>query len=273
MKRTATLLMVALSFVSIAIHAQTDNPRGIYKMTKLTGHSGEIEAPLEQYKICTDDITLTVSSWGATFGIVDNDHQVFNYTGDQPKAKNDKSALIYDSNDKHFTLKWWSTFANHAYFPKDDWCIEKYESGLYTERSKPFFDALTGTAEVDKKNPLTGTWRFIGHVDELSDVKKELPKLQENYPASKYFNRFFVFTADTWTVVFKNGGAVNKVEYDKKRSFTVGDKFYFVKWLSKNRVAVEDRVDYHADWMILERVTDGSAPLSHILGQFGSVKK
>ena len=133
---------------------------------------------------------------------------------------------------------------------------------------KVFFDALTGTAEVAANNPLTGTWRFIGYVDELRDVKKELPKLHAQYQTGKYFNSFIIFTPKNWTMLAKSGGAVDKIEYNGKKSFKVGNKTCQVKWLTKDRIAVEEHIDYRTDWMILERVTDGTTPLSHIASQF-----
>ena len=39
------------------------------------------------------------------------------------------------------------------------------------------------------------------------------------------------------------------------------------------RIAVEEHIDYRTDWMILERVTDGSTPLSHIASQFVAKNK
>ncbi len=265
-------MLTAAAFISLPIvaNAQTNNPRGIYKMTTLTGKLGEVKAPFEQYKICTDSMTLMVSEQANYFSISDNDHRVFNYTGEQPKSEGDKSPLIYDSNDKQFKLKWWSTYPYHIHFPNNDWCIEKYESGKYTETSKVFFDALNGTSDVDVNNPLIGTWRFIGYVDELRDVKRELSKLYEQYQKSKYFNSFIVFAPKNWTLIAKSGGAVNKIEYNGKKSYKSGNKTSQVKWLSKNRIAVEEHIDYRTDWMILERVNDGTTPLTHIASQFVS---
>lgn len=268
-----TILTILLAALTMGAAAQTENPRGIYKMTTLTGKVGEVKAPFEQYKICTDSVTLMVSESGNVFNISNNDQKVFNYTGDQPKSENDKSSLIYDSNAQHFKVKWWSTYKSHLHFPYNDWCIEQYESGQYTEMSKIFFDALTGKAETDAANPLTGTWRFIGYVDELRDVKKQLPKMHEDYPTSKYFNTFMVFTPNNLTTLFTRGGGIDKIELNGKKAYKVGNKSYQIKWLSKNRIAIEDRIDYRIDWMILERVTDGTTPLQHIASRYTPKRK
>jgi len=84
MKRTMKMLMAAaIVSLPILVNAQTENPRGIYKMTTLTGKIGEVKAPFEQYKICTDSVTLMVSERAAFFNISDNDHRVFQLYGRQ----------------------------------------------------------------------------------------------------------------------------------------------------------------------------------------------
>lgn len=94
-----------LSLLPIFGYAQTKNPRGIYKMTTLIGKLGEMNAPSDQYKICTDSATLQLNVIGDRFLIGNNDGQIFNYTGQHPKTPENKSSLIYDSNEKQFTLK------------------------------------------------------------------------------------------------------------------------------------------------------------------------
>ena len=262
-----------LAALTLGAAAQTENPRGIYKMITLTGNLGEVNAPYDQYKICTDSMTLMVSGQNAFFSITDNDHDVFYYTGDQPKSEDDKSTRIYDSDAKHFTQKWWSRYPNHIHFPNNGWCIEKYESGKYSEPGKIFFDALTGEAEMDATNVLTGTWRIIGMVDELRDIKKSLPRLHEQYPTSKFLNSFLVFSQKNWAMVAPQGGVVDKIEYFSKKSYKIGNTTHQVKWLTKDRIAIDDINDYRIDWMILERVTDGISPLSRIASQLISNRR
>ena len=266
MKKTIVALLAASLTVGAA--AQTENPRGIYKMITLTGKQGEIKAPFDQYKICTDSVTLMLNVQGTAFQIQDTDHKVFSYTGEQPKDENDKSTLIYDSNAEHFTLKWWNSGRGHLYFPDNNWCIEKYEANQYSEIGRKAFDAITATPVADKTNPLLGTWRILGDVDELRDIKKVLPKMLENYESSKYYNTFYIFSPETFALVVRlQGGVVNPVEYESKKSFKLNNQTKHVKWLAKDRIAVEEKIDYRTDWKILERVTDGQTMLSRIAGQ------
>ena len=272
MNRTLKLLMAA-AFLSLPIisNAQTENPRGIYKMMTLTGKQGEIRAPFDQYKICTDSVTLMLSVQGNAFQIQDTDHKVFNYTGDQPKDENDKSTLIYDSNAEHFTLKWWNAGRGHIYFPDNNWCIEKYEANQYSDTGRKAFDALTDAPVAEKMNPLLGAWRILGDVDELRDIKKVLPKMLENYESSKYYNTFYIFSPETFALVVRlQRGVVNAVEYEDKKTFKLNNNTKHVKWLAKDRIAIEEKIDYRTDWKILERVTDGQNMLNRIASQIVS---
>jgi hypothetical protein len=260
-------MLMAAAFISLPIvsNAQTENPRGIYKMMTLTGKQGEIKAPFDQYKICTDSVTLMLVIQGNTYQITDNDHKVFNYTGDQPKDENDKSTLIYDSNADHFTLKWWNAGRGHLFYNDNNWCIENYEANQYSKTGRKVFDALTAAPVADKTNPLLGTWRVLGDIDEMHDLKKALPMLHENYESSKYYNSFYIFTPSTFSLVLRlKGGVVNPVEYEGKKAYRLNDKTLHVKWLTKDRIAVEEKIDYRTDYKILERVTDGQTMMNRI---------
>ena len=269
MNKTMKLLMAAACLsLPIVSNAQTESPRGIYKMMTLTGKQGEIKAPFDQYKICTDSVTLMLNVQGTSFQIQDTDHMVFYYTGEQPKDENDKSTLIYDSNTEHFTLKWWNSGRGHLYFPDNNWCIEKYEANQYSEIGRKAFDAITAAPIADKTNPLLGTWRILGDVDELRDVKKALPKMLENYETNRYFNSFYIFGPETFTLVARlQGGVVNSVEYEGKKAFKLNNNTKHVKWLTKDRIAIEEKIDYRTDWKILERVIDGQTMLSRFASQ------
>lgn len=230
-------------------------------MTTLIGKLGEMNAPSDQYKICTDSATLQLNVIGDRFLIGNNDGQIFNYTGQHPKTPENKSSLIYDSNEKQFTLKWWSN-SEGIYFPKNDWCIEKYESGIYSEMGRIIIESLTKITK-DNENALLGTWRNLGYLDELKQTRRSVSELIEQYPTSKYVNQFLVFNAKNLVVITPKSGRVLEIEYDGKKSYKTGNIPQRVKWLSKNRIAVEIISDYRRDWNILERVTDDT-PLRNI---------
>ena len=270
-----TIFLMALAaniLMPVVSMAQMENPRGIYKMTRLTGNLGEVKAPFEQYKICTDSVTLMVAKHNDVFFIGDNDHMVFNYTGDQPKSAGDTSSLIYDSNSKQFKLKWWSTYQDHIHFPHNGWCIEKYESGKYTETSKFFFEALADNPKVDEKNPLVGTWRLIGSMDDPQLMGQQLNIINNLSLRNKTIS-FYVFTPKTRTMIMAGvGGRVDKIETDGKNKFKKGKTSYHVEWLSKDNIAIKELGGKNGVWTNLERVTDGTTPLSCIARLYVSEK-
>ena len=51
----ALLVAILLAVGTLGAHAQTDNPRGVYKLTKMIDNTGTmLLAPFDQYKICTE---------------------------------------------------------------------------------------------------------------------------------------------------------------------------------------------------------------------------
>ena len=265
MKKFFVPILVALASLPLTSIAQSENPRGIYKMMTLTGKQGEIPSPFDQYKICTDSISLTLTVNGNLF-VIGNKEKIV-YTGSQPIPADSKSMLVYDSNAEHFTLKWWSTTPNHLYFPENDWCIEKYESNKYSKIGKIVFDALNGKAETSTSNPLYGTWQIVGTVEELRKKKiKQLYKDRQADTNSRRPSSYLILTPSNDIFMFDKGGMVGgNVEYDGKNAIKKGTQTRQVKWLSKNRIALETRTNFNAGWQILERVTDGQSMMSRIM--------
>lgn len=162
MKKSFLLLFSTLLLIAcVTKESNTENPRGVYKMTKLIGKTGEIAAPFDQYQICTDSITMLAWIEGDGQIYINGTYdKVLNYTGETPKDSLDKSVLVFDSNSKGFALKWWSDFDNHIYFPKSDWCTELYELDLYSGIGKTYFDILMNEYKSNE-NPYWGTWRLV----------------------------------------------------------------------------------------------------------------
>ena len=273
MKKTSLLKQlaaIALATLSLECSAQSENPRGIYKMMTIIGRAGEVNAPFDQYKICTDEVTLTLSMKQAGYFILhDNDKgKIFNYTGEQPTDENDQSIKIFDSDSHHFSLKWWSNFSNHLIFPENNWCTEKYEADKYSGVARPVFEALTATPSIDSSNPLLGTWRILGMLDELKGAKKQVKTLKANYETSKYVGEYLSIAPSSivYVLVDKNsGGQVMKGGSKDKNSLTQNDQTRAIKWISKDIAAMEIRKENISNWQILERVTDGQTLMSRIL--------
>ena len=266
-KRKSLIAAIVLACISMCAYAQTDSPRGVYKLTSLIDKTGTKILPfIDQYKICTDSVTLTVVISEPLFRITNNDAEIFNYTGEAPAANNPKASRIYDSNAEHFTLKWWSERETMLY-PKEDWCTEFYNAGEQSEAGKHLFDALlTPTKGIDKKHPLYGNWQRIGLYDEMTDVKaamKGIKKKQQEMPAGK---DIIVLTPSKFIYL---GGQILSSSSDGNSYFETTSpkkevRRFAAHWLSDKYVVIEIRRDQFRDYELWGRITDGTVPLERI---------
>lgn len=259
-------LILPIAGMSQNSESKTQNPRGIYKLTTITSNGIVQYAPFDQYKICTDSVTLTMSiNNNGFFGISNTDKVILNYTGEEVKGENDTSTKIYNSDDKGFTLKWWSNIKNHMLFPYNDWCIEEYKSGEYSSTASKIFSALMTVQERDKKNDLIGTWRVLGRMDELRDVKEQLESMYEKNPTTKPNSNFIIFSPDC--LVDLSGICLN-ISYESKKSIKTGGVTQRIKWLKKDLIAIEFKKGYQIDYTIYERVTNEVPVINYIADRF-----
>lgn len=279
MKATFTNIMAAaaIAFAPTLCMAQTDNPRGVYKLTSLIDKEGvTIQAPFDQYKICTDSVTLMFTMQGSGFSLGKNDSQVFNYTGEKPDANNATATRIFDSNAEHFTLKWWSTYQSHLYFPHNDWCTEFYESGKYSVNAKTILDALMSPSDSHHQNPFIGTWRFLGMMDELQDVKKKLSALRKDVEEGMDIGNL-IFTP-SYAIMYSNRGRSGSIEYagykGKKKILMSNLQYKNIReqtfiWLTKDCFAIEVHLDgYRTDYQIWERMPNTEPLINKIASQY-----
>ncbi len=258
---------LAIALTSLNVYAQTENPRGVYKMKTLIDKTGnEILAPFDQYKICTDSSTLTAFVYGRTFGIRANDEQTFNYTGDAPASPDTTASRIYDSDSRHFTLKWWSTHEG-MYFPSNGWCTERYVADEYSENGKILFDAIMHPAKnIDKKNPLYGNWQRIGIYDEPQDVDEAMETFKKNgVPA---YGRKDIMILTPGSMVY-TGGQIMPSTSDGKTFFEVQmqkdeTKRFTTQWLTDDYVVIKITRNQFRDYELWKRITDGTAPIQHM---------
>lgn len=271
---------MALSAIcTLSATAQKENPRGVYKLITLDGRVGLVNAPLDQYKICTDSVTLMLNIYqGDKFQIGRSDKEILNYTGERAEDENDHTTRIYDSNAEHFTLKWWSENPGHPFFPAKGWCTEFYEAGKYSPEAKPFFDMLMNPSITEmNNNPFLGTWRFLGYMDELRDTKKDVARMIEEYPHSKYRNwRFLVLQPEKYIGIVQQSssmvGISGKADYEGKKLYKINGRDNAVKWLSKDIFASPFTTDYRTDYEIWQRVTDDTPLINYISSRLALTK-
>lgn len=265
--RKFIIAAMALALSSVGAYAQTENPRGVYKLTSLIDKTGtKILAFLDQYKICTDSVTLTVIIKEPTFAMRDNDSNVFDYTGEAPAANNPTASRIYDSDAKHFTLKWWSDYET-LYYPAKGWCTEFYSADECSETGKQLFDALLKPAKtMDKKAPLYGNWRRIGLFDEMVDVKAAMKEIKKNGLPPYKGKDIVVLTPNKF--IYMGGQIVNATSDGKTYFETTAPKTepkrFVLHWLSDEYVVIEMKRNQFRDYELWGRITDNTPPISHL---------
>jgi hypothetical protein len=107
----------------------------------------------------------------------------------------------------------------------------------------------------------------LGWVDELKDVKNQLKAMQEAYEDSKFRNQHFVITPNKIVPVYLSGiceGYMQDVRFPSKNTIMYNGKTVVIKWLSKDIIAMEVKIDYRTDWQILERETGAESLLSRV---------
>lgn len=252
-----------------------ENPRGIYRMTSLVEKNGrEVVSPFDQYKICTDSITLNLNIMGTKFSI-SKEESILNYTGEKPDKKQAHAIRIYDSNAEHFTLKWWSSFSNHLLFPENDWCTEFYVANSYSDKGKLLFNILTKPAPAaDPEHPFYGNWHRIACVaDDLDKVKEKWEALYNQKNAEEKYSGLDIIIINETNFVY-SGGEILKVESDGKEHLSVQGKNpndsceLSAVWLPDDYVAVARPYGNHTVHELWKRITDDVPPISHIATLF-----
>lgn len=243
----------------LSINAQTENPRGIYRLDSLeSSKTGKIAAPFDQYKICTDYCTLSAFWDGQTFVIKDADRIVCNYTGEEPNSFDDHSTRVFDSSATKFSWKWWSKLKNYTYFPENDWCTEYYVADSFSPNAKEIFTALSAPYTLsDKTTPLFGMWNCVGMGDELKDVKAVYKDIKKNKIMTIYGS--VIFTPKfliNWTI--GEQAMVNAIETDGKSRYKIyGNEERKIYYLSPNFCAIAIKRGSFTDYYLYSRITAG----------------
>lgn len=243
------------------------DPRGVYKLMTITSYGEERPSPFDQYKICTDSISLTVVVEGdGAFMIVRNDRDILNYTGDVTEGDTDTRVRVYDSNEQEFLLKWWSTYENHSLFPNNAWVVERYRAGEYSNYGSKIFPVITKQQARDRKNDLLGEWRIIGITHDMKDMKKQVERMKDENPVMTATTPMVVFTPEKFFMVLtgRGVGMMVDVKYDKKNSVTYGGKAYPIRLMGSDVMIMEAMRDTGTSYEVYERLTDGRSIVSRV---------
>lgn len=222
------------------------DPRGIYRLTKITGRNGiEMDAPFDQYKICEEDATFSFwvngsNSKDVQFHLNINDANVFDYTGRVPQEADGHGSQIYDSNGKEFKLRWWSVYKDHALFPDHGWVVEQYERDKFSKSAEEIFSLLRDTKDFDSKDPYSGIWWMSEKNEaELQAWKDGKGAFETQLDMTGMVVRGyrvlrFSFVNDINMARRGYTGSVQDCSHVGKKQIRIGNRIYEPEWIGDN---------------------------------------
>ncbi len=248
-KKKQTLDKTACNELSRQIAGKKDNPRGLYRLMGFSYENGtaDKEAHVEQYKYCTDDITLQLQIHKDVEGekpefwmtILNQDGRPLNYTGRVAH----KDISIFDSSSKGFKLRWHNTFMNNEYMPMGQYITELYSSDYkISSKMQRVIDLLKMHTPQPDANKFYGCWRRIGILTKVDGIDMLLPGHQDLYQifdkdvylhfyelqANRMFSycimRPITYKSDNLLIQYGCESNINWVDYNTFRlSFDRGD--------------------------------------------------
>ena len=222
------------------------DPRGIYRLTKITGRNGiEMDAPFDQYKICEEDATFSFwvngsNSKDVQFRLNINDANVFDYTGRVPQEADGHGSQIYDSNGKEFKLRWWSVYKDHALFPDHGWVVEKYERDKFSKPAEEILSMLRDTKEFDSNDPYAGIWwmseKNEAELQAWKDGKGSFETLLSMTGMVVRGHRVLRFSFVNDINMARRGytGSVQDFSHEGKEKIRIGSRIYEPEWIGDN---------------------------------------
>ncbi len=170
MKRLSTLI-ACLVITTASTLAQSENPRGLYKLQRLGYENGQPDhvPEMTQYKYSTDYVPMTLMVMKNTptdyvYVMRMDEPHPYNFTGNMAVGQDGRGTRIYDSDSLHFTLKWYNTVRPNEgkVFPMNEFIIEYYDRQNMEPQMKRSIEML----EMKHQQPthrFAGCWRMMGN--------------------------------------------------------------------------------------------------------------
>lgn len=170
MKKTS-ILLACLAMVTASTFAQSEAPRGLYKLQRLSYENGKTDRVPEmtQYKYSTDTAPMTLmvirkNAYDYAYAMRQDEPHGYNYTGNVAVGEDGRGTRIYDSNNEQFTLKWYNTVRPNegAVFPMNEFITEYYDRKDIEPQMLRSIEML----EMKHQQPshrFAGCWRMVGN--------------------------------------------------------------------------------------------------------------
>ena len=240
----------------------TQDPRGIYRMTKITGRDGiEINGTFDQYKICEENATYSLVVNGSNpkniqFRLNINDVNVFDYTGRVPQEEDGHGSQIYDSNGKEFKLRWWSVYKDHALFPDHGWVVEQYERDKFSKPAEEIFSLLRDTKDFDSDDPYSGIWWMMGEKNEAElqawkDGKGPFdpPLIMNGMVVQGHRVLRISYVFDINMARRGHTGSVQDFSHEGKEKIRIGSRIYEPQWIHDNQFYYQTEKGNYQLWI------------------------
>lgn len=236
--------LAACVLVATNVQAQQENPRGIYKLMRTTIKSGEtVKAPIDQYKLCGDSACPMLIIHDpierrndiTPFELWNINKQPFNYTGD--RSAEELGNWIFDSNDEHFTLKWYSAFSAQPWMPAGGWVTEWYErKAPFSEKADWLFNALVKDYPAEKGN-LNGFW-------EVDEGLGKIYQLIDNGRVAMYQ----AADVQSQDQLMRVAGVIIPFRPSDNDVVKIGDNTYTMNWVDDNTVEMISESTRTSTW-------------------------
>lgn len=173
--KKSIILGICCMMAANTTFAQTEDPKGLYRLHKLSYEDGRPDHIPEfaQYKYCTDVAPFTIMIATNTpksfeYAIRTDEPHPYTYTGNTPVGENGRGTQIFDSDKDGFSLKWYNTVRpQEPIFPLNMFITEYYDRKKIDERLVRSIE-MFGMKHKPAKHRFAGCWKMIGNIGTLN---------------------------------------------------------------------------------------------------------
>ena len=182
------LFFVCMATFCWGMNAQKEDPSGLYKLQRFCFENGQDDMVVQydQYKYCGDTVTLQLDIRSKTDDMLNittrrNDSKPLKYTGKIPVGEDGHGTEVFNSNKKHFTLRWYNTHSNYSVWPDESFINEVYDSEKGIDPRMNHLMEMFMMKGEKADNKFVGCWHRLGVFDELDGFTYIFQNVPEMY--------------------------------------------------------------------------------------------
>lgn len=228
---------------SVSVNAQKKDPTGLYKLQRFYFDDGQddLVVQFDRYKYCGDTVALQFDIRNKTENMLNittrrNDSKALKYTGKVPVGEDGKGTAIFDSNEKHFTLRWFNQYDAFDVFPGHSFINEVYDAEKGVEPRMNHVMEMFQMKGENADHKFMGCWRRLGVFDELDGVTYVFQNVGEMYKIYDAQHVLLVMGADNnndrmettcifWPCTYVSDTNIKEFQNDCQITWLSGDSF------------------------------------------------